>query len=261
MMQIYAIARREYNSYFKSPMGWVLLAIYVFISGLYFSSMLMSNYSDAAGVLQFMRSLFFVLIPLITMRSISEEKKNGTEVLLATSPAGTWQIVLGKYIGSVALFLTISAVNVLFIIITLALGGQIDIRYWGTLIAYLLTAFTYLAIGIFASALTENQIISAILSFVIFMSFEILGATSSMVGSLIGSIINQVDFLDKIPAATEAAISSGITGGLNWLNPANRLASFYQGTFDILTVIYFFSMILIFLYLTIQIIERRRWGS
>ncbi len=259
MTQIYAIAKREFNSYFKSPMGWVLLAIYTFISGLYFSSMLLSNYADPSSVLSFMRSLFMVLIPLMTMRTISEDKKNGTEVLLATSPASTTQIVLGKYFGTVLTFLVVSSANVLYVIITLAFGGTIDIRYLGTLIAYLLTAFTYLAIGIFASALTENQIIAAVISFVIFVSFEVLSALSQMIGNLLTSLVNTIDFLDKIPAATEAAWGGALTNALNWLNPSNRLQGFSQGTFDLLTIVYFISMIVIFLYITVQVMDKRRW--
>ncbi len=259
MTQIVAIAKREFNSYFKSPMGWVLLAIYTFISGLYFSSMLLSSYADASAVLQFMRSLFMILIPLMTMRTISEDKKNGTEVLLATSPASTTQIVLGKYLGTVLMFLAVSAANVLYVIITLAYGGMIDIRYFGTLIAYLLTAFTYLAIGVFASALTENQIIAAVISFVIFVSFEVLSALSQMIGNLLTSLLNQIDFLDKIPAATETAAGQGLANALNWLNPSNRLEGFASGTFDLLTIIYFISMIVIFLYLTVQVMDKRRW--
>lgn len=261
MGQIWAITKREFNSYFKSPMGWVLFAIYSFVSGLYFSTMLMSNYIDISMILQFMRSLFFVLIPIMTMRSIAEDKKNGTDVLLATSPAKTSQIVLGKYFGTVLMFLFISSVNLLYLIVTLALGGNVDVKYLGTLIAYLLTAFVYLAIGLFASSITENQIIAAVISFVIFAAFELLSSMSAMIGSLVTSMFNQLDFLNKIPASFDAKAGQAVASALNWLNPANRLAGFTHGIFDVLAIIYFLSMIVIFLYVTSHVMERRRWSQ
>lgn len=261
MSQVLAITKREFNSYFKSAMGWVLFAIYAFVSGLYFSSMLMSNYIDISQILQFVRSLFFVLIPIMTMRSFSEDKKNGTEVLLATSPANTLQIVLGKYFGTVLMFLFVSSINIIYLIVTLALQGTVDIKYLGAVIAYLLTAFTYLAIGIFASSLTENQIIAAVISFVIFASFEILGALSSIFGTLVTSMFNQVDFMNLIPAGFDAKAGEAVTAAINWLNPANRLAGFTRGIFDLLTIVYFLSMIVVFLYITMQVVERRRWSQ
>lgn len=259
MNRIWAITKREFNSYFKSPMGWVLFAIYAFVSGLYFASMLMSNYIDIAQILQFVRSLFMILIPIMTMRAFSEDKKNGTEVLLATSPANTLQIVLGKYFGTVLMFLFVSSINIVYLLVTLALDGHVDIKFLGALIAYLLTAFTYLAIGVFASSLTENQIISAVISFVIFASFEIMGALSPIFGTLVTSMFNQVDFLNVIPPTFDAKAGDAVKNAINWLNPANRLAGFTRGIFDVLTIIYFLSMIVIFLYITMQIVERRRW--
>lgn len=261
MNQVLAITKREFNSYFKSPMGWVLFGIYAFVSGLYFSSMLLNSYVDVSGILSFVRSLFFVLIPLMTMRTISEDKKNGTEVLLATSPATTMQIIIGKYLGTVLMFLFISSINILYVLVTLSLGGRVDIRFLGTLIAYLLTAFTYLAIGVFASSITENQIIAAVISFVIFATFEILGSVSSIFGALVTSFFNKIDFLNKIPASFDQHAGQAVTSAINWLNPANRLAGFSRGIFDLVTIVYFLSMIVIFLYVTMQIMERRRWSQ
>lgn len=261
MSRIFAIAKREFNSYFKSPMGWVLFAIYAFVSGLYFSSMLLSGYLDTSGILQFLKSLFMILIPIMTMRTLSEDKKNGTEVLLATSPATTGQVVLGKYLGVVLMFLFISSINIIYVLTTIGLGGQIDIRYLGTLIAYLLTAFAYLAIGVFASSLTENQIIAAVISFVIFVSFEILSSLGNVFSTLTTSFFNRIDFFNVIPASFDQSAGEAVYNFLNWINPANRLQGFYQGTFDLLTIVYFISVIVIFLYITYQILESRRWAE
>lgn len=259
MSQTWTITKRDFLSYFKVPMGWVLCALYAIVSGFYFSIMLNYNYVDASAVLKFMRGLFFVLIPLLTMRAFAVEKKNGTEILYATSSVSSGQYVIAKYISSSLVFLCISAVNILYIFTTLGFNGVIDIRYWGTLIAYLLTGLTYIAIGLFTSSLTSNQIIAAAVSFVIFVAFEIFGSISTSIGSAIKSLVNTLDFNDNISAAREASIGQAVTDALNWLNPSTKLEGFYDGTFDILSIIYFISLSIIFLFITKQIIESTRW--
>ena len=259
MSRIWTIAKREYLSYFKSSMGWVIFAIYSVVTGLYFSYMLRYNYVDASAVLSFISGIYFVIIPIITMRTFAVENKNKTNMIYATSSISTNQLVWGKYLGVVLMFLTISSVNLLYLFTTRAFNGLIDIRYWGTLIAYLLTGFAYLAIGVFTSSLTESQVTSAIVSFVIFVSFEIFGSISTMVGSAVTSLINNLDFADKIPANTESNIGKAITDGMNWLNPSTKLAGFYEGTFDMVSVVYFISVIALFLYITAHIIDSARW--
>lgn len=259
MSRVWTIAKREYLSYFKAPMGWILIAIYTAVSGFYYSLMLQMNYVDTSAILNFMRGLFFVLIPIMTMRTFSAEIKSGTDILYRTSPASSMQIVLGKYISSVLLFLTMSAANVIYILTTIAFDGIIDLKYWGTLIAFLLTALVYIAIGIFASALTSNQIVAAIISFVVFIVFELFNSISSMLGNGLTSLINNLDFNDNISAAREASIGQGLTNFLDWLNPASKLTGFYEGTFDLVAIVYFISVIAIFTYITAQIVESSRW--
>ncbi len=259
MSRVWTIAKREYLGYFKVPMGWILAAIYSAVAGFYYSLMLSTGYVDTSAVLQFIRGLFFVIIPLLTMRTFSNDQRDGTFILYSTSPATSGQIVTGKYLGSLLIFLTISFINIIFIITTILFDGNIDIKFWGTLIAFLLTAFAYIAIGNFTSALTDNQIISATISFVIFIAFELFNSISAMIGSGITSLINNLDFGNNISAAVEQNIGRAVTNGLNWLNPASKLTGFYQGTFDLVSVIYFISLIAIFLYITAQVIESARW--
>ncbi len=259
MSRIWTIAKREFKSYFKSPIGWVLFAIYALVSGFYYSLLLSYNYVDTSAVLNFMRGLFMVLIPIMTMRTFSSEKLNGTEILYQTSPASTLQVVIGKYLGVSLMFLLISSVNLIYVMITLSFNGLVDFKYWGTLIAYLLTGLAYIAIGLFASSLTTSQVIAAIISFVIFVGFEVFTSISKIIGSGISSIINFLDFPDAIPAASEANIGKAVTSGLDWLNPATKLAGFAKGTFDLVSVVYFISMIILFLYVTAQINESSRW--
>jgi ABC-2 type transport system permease protein len=165
-------------------MGYVIMAIFMALSGLFFSSFLLNGSIDLAGEMAFMQSFFFVLIPLMTMRSFAEDRKNGTEVLLYTSPATTMEIVLGKYFASVFLFLTMTATTLVHVFITLLYNGVVDVRVLGAYISFVFLGAAYLAIGVFASAMTENQIIAAVISFITIMLLTLIDAVAGVLGSV-----------------------------------------------------------------------------
>ncbi|MCD8499553.1 MAG: ABC-2 transporter permease [Clostridiales bacterium] len=100
MTRILAIFKRDYLAYFRSPIGFVVLAIFMLLSGLYFSAGVLQSYQDMVGEIAFMQSFLFIVVPLLTMRTFAEDRKNGTEVLLLTSPASTVEVVLGKYLAA-----------------------------------------------------------------------------------------------------------------------------------------------------------------
>jgi ABC-2 type transport system permease protein len=262
MNRISAIFKREFASYFRSPMGYVLFAIFMAISGLYFGIYVMNGTSYMSYEISFLESwLFFLLIPIITMRAFSEDRKNGTEVLLFTSPANTLEIVMGKYLASLALFLTISASTLVHVLLTVAFGGRIDIGVLGSFIGYFFLGAAFIAIGVFASALTENQIIAAVISFVILMCLMLIDAIASLVGDAVASLLNQLNFFSWFTDTQIDSVGAAITAGLNWLNPYSRLENFASGIFEISPIIFFVSIIAVFLFMTNRIIEKRRWSQ
>ncbi len=261
MREIKAIWKRDFLGYFRSPIGWVLLAIFTLISSLIFSGNILSSYSNVAYELSFMQSLFFVLIPILTMKSFSEERKSGTEVLLLTSPASMLEIVLGKYLAAFSLFLVMTATTLIHVVITAMLGGVLDAVLFGTYVAFILSGAIYIAIGVFISSLTENQIIAAIVSVVIFVSFQMLASIASMLGSMTTGLIQNIDRLDLVSSAAEQKAGALVTSAVNWVNPATRLSTFTQGTFQITPLIFLISFTVLFIYLTTQVLEKRRWSQ
>jgi ABC-2 type transport system permease protein len=260
MHRVLAIFKRDFIAYFRTPMGYVVIAIFLSVSGLFFSSGVLQSYQDMVSELGFLQSFLFIIVPLLTMRSFSEDRKNGTEVLLYTSPASTFEIVLGKYLATLALMMTLLATTLIHVVITVLYGGLIDINVLGAYIGFIFLSAAYLSIGVFASATTENQIVSAIITFVVIITLVLLDAVANVVGSMVSSLISQVNFFNLEDTKIDS-IGQAITKGLQWLNPTTRLNNYISGIFEISPLIFFLSIIAAFLFLTNRMIEKRRWSQ
>ena len=260
MKHIMAIFKREFAAYFRSPMGYVIFAIFMAVSGLFYASGILSSYADMVSEISFVQSFLFVIIPLMTMRAFSEDRKSGTEVLLFTSPASTLEIVIGKYLGALALFLLMTAGTVSHILITALYDGLIDISVLGAYIGFIFLGAAYVAIGVFASALTENQIIAAVISFIIMLMLMLLDFVSSMLGSVVSTLIDKINFVGLTDTQIEAA-GKAVTSAVQWLNPTTRLGNYINGIFEVSPILFFVSLVAAFLYLTNRIIEKRRWSQ
>lgn len=261
MQATVAILKKELLMYFKSPIAYVLIAIYTFVSSLVFSLYLFQGYSLLASELNFLQSLFFIIIPLMTMKSFSEENRNKTDLLLLTSPCKIIHIVLGKYLACVIMFAIMSFITLIHVLVTIFLGGNVDLPLLGTVIIYFLTAFAYIAIGIYCSSFTENQIIAGIISMLIFLLFSIYPTISNLISNLISSVLNSLNsIVHFISPEIKSTIASKIASGLNWLNPSNRLAEFTKGIFSVPPIIFLLTYAFVFLYLTCKVLQKRRWN-
>lgn len=260
MQRVFAIFKRDYTAYFRTPMGYVVIAIFLSVSGLFFSAGVIQSYQDIVSELGFLQSFLFIIVPLLTMRSFSEDRRNGTEVLLYTSPASTFEIVLGKYLATLALMLTMLAGTLIHVVITVLYGGLIDINVLGAYIGFIFLSAAYLSIGVFASATTENQIVSAIITFVVIITLALIDAVANVVGSMVSSLISQVNFFNLADTKIDS-IGQAVTAGLQWLNPSTRLSNYVSGIFEISPLVFFLSIIAAFLFLTNRMIEKRRWSQ
>lgn len=260
MTRVKAIFKREFFAYFRSPIGYVVFAIFMAVSGLYFASGILGSYIDMVGEISFIQSFLFIIIPLMTMRSFSEDRKNGTEVLLFTSPANTLEIVLGKYFAALALFLLMTAGTFTHLIITSLYGGLIDSSVLGAYIGFIFLGAAYVSIGVFTSALTENQIIAAVISFIIMLLLMLLDFVSSMLGSVASTLLDRINVFGLSDTQISAA-GTAVTDALQWLNPMTRLGNFVNGIFEIAPIVFFVSMAAAFIYLTNRILEKRRWSQ
>jgi ABC-2 type transport system permease protein len=203
-----AIVLREIKSFFGSPIGYLVIAIFLIINGLFLwvfqgdYNILNSGFADLSPFFTLAPWILLFLIPAVTMRSFSDEKKQGTLELLLTKPLSIWQIVSGKFFGAVLLIILAILPTLIYVWTIYTLGsviGNIDMgstvgSYFGLL--FLIAAYT--AIGIFTSTLSENQIVAFILSvficFVFYFGFEGLATIAPSYAMLISAFGMQDHF-------------------------------------------------------------------
>ena len=285
-----AIFKREFKSCFTGMIGWVIAAVSLFFLGLYYTNRnLLYASSDFATVLYTMTMILLFLLPAISMRSFAEERKNKTDQLLLTSPVGIPSIVAGKYLAEVAVFALPLAAAVIMPLILTAFGTVSLVAAYSALLGYLLLGAACLAVGTWISALTENQILAYLATFgallvaylmngiqTMFTTGNLLAFIVFMIVLLVASVL--VGVICKRLAAGAAVFCAGavVLFVLFQLRPAWLLAAFNAvlsalalfepfkdivgGMFSIPAIVYYLSVMGLFLFLTGQALARRRWN-
>jgi ABC-2 type transport system permease protein len=176
-----------------------------------------------------------MVIPLMTMRSFSEEKKSGTFELLVTYPISDWEIVLGKFLAASFSVLILTGFIVLHALLAVSVGGKVEWLQlvWG-FVGLSLVGLSFVAVGIFASSLTENQIVAAMLSFGFLLLFWVVGWMSDLTGGSVASVLKQVSLL-------------------------THADPFYKGLIDIKDFLFYVLFILFFIFSTLRVMEVRKW--
>ncbi|MCI6787333.1 MAG: ABC transporter permease [Oscillospiraceae bacterium] len=284
-----AIFKREFKSCFTGMIGWVIAAVSLFFLGLYYTNRnLLYASSDFATVLYTMTMILLFLLPAISMRSFAEERKNKTDQLLLTSPVGIPSIVAGKYLAEVAVFALPLAAAVIMPLILTAFGTVSLVAAYSALLGYLLLGAACLAVGTWISALTENQILAYLATFGALLVAYLMNGIQTMftTGNLLAFVVFMVIVL--VAAILVGVSCKRLTAGLTvfcigaaavfilflarpaWLLTAfnavlDALALFEPfkdivgGMFSISGIVYYLSVIGLFLFLTGQALERRRW--
>lgn len=234
---MYAIFKRELKSYFLSPIAYVLIGFFIILSSVFFLLInLGSQYSDFSANLSTMGFLLIFIIPILTMKILAEDRKNGTEVLLVTSPVSITEIVIGKFLASLSVFLVMVLITFIYPIILFILGTPPFAQLVGAYVGFVLLGGAFVSVGVFASSLTENQVVAAVISFVSLVLMWLMDSISSYAGGTMAKI-------------------------LDWFSLLSRYNSFSKGILDLAPIIYYLSFIVVFLFLTIQVIEKRRWSQ
>ncbi|WP_103070521.1 gliding motility-associated ABC transporter substrate-binding protein GldG [Aquimarina sediminis] len=193
---MFALIRKEINTFFSSTVGYLVIALFLILNGLFLwvfkgqYNILDSGFADLSPFFKIAPWILLCLIPAVTMRSFSEENKQGTLEVLLTKPIKSWHIIIGKYLGSLSLIIIALVPSVLYIITIYQLGnpvGNLDLgSIIGSYIALMLLISTYTAIGIFSSSITSNQIVSFLISiflcFIFYFGFSGL-ATYNLLGA------------------------------------------------------------------------------
>ena len=285
-----AIYKREIKMYFNSMIGYVFIAFFVLITAVYFSIQNIFALSpDFQYVFSSVIMMFLILGPMLTMRLLSEEKKQKTDQLLLTSPVSIPSIVLGKYFAAVTVFLISLVITGIFPIILSFFGTVAVAQILGTYIGFFLLGSSFIAVGLWISSITDNQIVSAVATFVaiflLLMVQTIVKAASGSQGfSLMfagiialvvafyfyyntkNSEISITLFIIEMAVLlllyfVKRSIFTGLAGKFAMMFAVlTRFHNFAMGLLDVSSIVYFISFIAVFLYFTIRVIEKRRWS-
>ena len=232
-----AILKKEVGSYFASAVIYVYLCIFYAISGAYFFlSSLLRNTADLSGIFLNLFSVVIFFIPLLTMRLISEERKHKTDQILLTVPTPLFSIVLGKYLAAVCLFLIGISMTLVYGVVLSAFGSVDWAVLFGNFLGLFAMGCALIAVGLFVSSLTENQMVAA------------LG------GFAVGLLLLLTDSLAQV---ISVPLLRTILSGLSFLK---RYYPFTLGILELPSVVYFISVSAVFLFLTVCTLEKRRWS-
>lgn len=233
-----AIFKRELKSYFVGVLGYVFLVIYLTVAGILFSyTTMFSMSSDVTNFFTLMLVFSAVVLPLLTMKSFSEERKTKTEQLVLTAPVSLPAMVFGKFFASYTVFGAATALSSLYFLFLIPYTQLKFAVLFGNLIALLLVGMVFISIGLFVSALTENQLSAAIGTIAIILCFLGIGLVNALIPT-----------------------SYAIRYVFDALSIFTRFQSFVNGYFEFASVIYYLSVSGIFLWLTIRVYDRRRFG-
>ncbi len=235
---MFAIYMRELKSYFLTAIGYVYCGMFLVVSGLAFAQCtLLKQSTDSIGeYFVWMIIIFAVLIPLLTMKLIAEDRKTRTDQILLTSPVSVTGIVMGKYLAALTVYAATFLVNSFNFVLLAKYGEPNAISILTNILGVFLLGAAFIAIGIFLSSLTENQLIAAV---------SAMGVNAAM---LLVSLL-----ADKISGTALRTV-------VKWFSVLDRFAPFTHQMLDVSAIVYYLSLAAAFLFLTTRVIEKRRWS-
>lgn len=285
-----AIYKREFKSYFTNITGYLFIALILLAAGVFCAVLnLFSRFPNFEIVLANIATFFIFFIPILTMRSIADERRLRTDQLLYSLPMSLSTVVLGKYFAMVSVLLIPCLILCLYPVVLSMFGTVFFTSIYSTMVGYFLLGCAMIAIGMFMSSLTDNQVISFILAVVVFAAFAFIPSLASLLPatpyasllafSVLVLIIAAISWLLArnilasvvLAAVLEApliivySVNSVAFEGLfqslaDSLSMFVRLNAFAEGMFDITSIVYFLSLCVIFVFFTIQSMDKRRWS-
>lgn len=286
-----AVYKRELNAYFKGILGYLFAAFLLIFAGIYTMVYNLSGYyANFEYVLSAICFIYLIGVPILTMRSVAEEKRQKTDQLLYSLPIRMSDVIVGKYLAMVTVLAAPMAILALYPLILTQFGNVSLGTAYGALIAFFLLGACLLSIGLFISSVTESPVAAAVVTLVVLLLLFFMNGLSSYIStssgaSLIAMCIVVLTFalvlqvLAKNSIVTLAVAAIGCGGLLIWnqadsaafsglfgdmlsqLSVFDRFDTFVSGVFDLSAVVYYGSIICVFLFLTVQAMEKRRWSE
>jgi len=287
---VIAIYRREMKSYFTGMMGYVFMAFILLFMGIYTSAINFKyGYADFEYVIQSASFMFLIAVPVLTMRVFAEERKQSTDQLLYSLPISVVAVVIGKYLAMVTLLALPMAVTAFYPLILGSFGTVNYATAYSSLFAFFLLGCALIAVGMFMSSITENQIIAAVMCLgtlilcylmtalsKLITSTALASTLSLMVVALLLSVIVRlmtkswtaagltaiVTFVPLVALylISPAQMAGTFTSALGALAVFDRMDNFTNGMFDLTGIVYFVSVAALFCFFTVQAVEKRRWS-
>ena len=233
---MFAIIRKEVKSYFVTPLAYVVIFFFMILSSIFFwmrnLNYQLAEYTSVLGPMGF---LLIFIIPLLTMKILSDDRKNSTFILYTTSPVSITDIVLGKYFAILIVYITILLFTFIFPVILMIFGSPDLVKIIGGYIGFFLLGASFISVGVFISSLSESQIISAVFTFICLLIIWLIDSISG-------------------------AFAGNIAKVMRWFSLLSRYEKFNTGILKLDSVLFFISFIFIFLFLTVRVLEKRRWS-
>lgn len=285
-----AIYKKELRTYFTSMIGYVFVAIFLLIIGIYFFVQnLFYKYSNFEYTLSSIAFIFVLLVPLLTMRLMAEENKQKTDQLLLTSPLTASSIVMGKLLAVATIFLSAMAVTCFYPLILSLYGTVSFVSAYAGIFGFTLLGLTYLSLGLFISSLTESQVVAAVISYIVFLltllmegiagvlptdnksAFVIFTFMVLLLCLIMYSLMRNMTLVIGIGVIAETGLlavylikptlfDGQVLNTFKWFSMIRRYDPFNYGIFDISSIVYYISVTFLFAFLTTQVIKKKRWS-
>lgn len=237
MRNTLAIAERELRSYFVSPIAYVIIALFLLVSGYLFSVILLNtNEATLRYLVSNLSVIWLFITPALTMRLLAEEARTGTVELLLTNPVRDVEVVIGKYLGALGLLLVMLAFTLYYPALLLIFGNPDRGPMIAGYVGVVLQAAAFLAVGLMASSFTQNQIVAAVLTFAILLLLWLSEAVASFIGRPAGDV-------------------------MRYLSVTSHSQDFARGVIDSTHVVYFLSVVAAALFITFLSLQARRWRA
>lgn len=232
-----AIYKKELRAYFTTPVGYIFIAALLLVSSVAFAFTTLQQATwNTTSYFTMMIFIFIIIVPILTMKSFSEERRTKTEQMLLTAPVSLTGMVMAKYLASMTMMTGVIAVTSIYFIPLYSYAEPETAILIGDLIALVLIGSAFVSIGILISSLTENQMAACVITIITLLLFLVAGFANSYIESY------------------------AIRAVFNWISIFSRFGNFTNGIFDFGAVVYYASITLVAVFLTVRVYEKRRWG-
>ena len=286
-----SVFKRELNGYYKSVTGYLLAAVLLIFAGIYCMVYNLSGYcANFEYVLDAMSFIFLIAVPIISMRTLAEEKKSKTDQLLYSLPISMTSVVIGKYLAMLVVLALPMAIMALYPVILSQFGAVSFVTAYSALIAFFLLGGCLLSIGLFISSITESQVAAAVITLVTMLLLYFMSGLAGYVSSESSSSLIALGILVLLFAvllyymsknmlvslavaivgigalmlwyqADSSAFSGLFAEIMNSISVFDRFDTFVDGVFDLTAIVYYASISGVFVFLTVQAMEKRRWSE